>query len=586
MRKRVTRPLVICCDDAYVPAALACLTSAYVNNPKLDFDTYWLTGVQSKFPHDPGVTAAIEGVCKTFSRKIQILPVDNSRFDNFKRPTYLPYLGNITYSHLLIPNVLPTDSYLYLDCDIIVQDDLEYLFTFDMGDALFAGVSNGTEPDRTRLGLPSIEEYINTGVLLVNSAQWNKERVFETLLDWYAKNIEKVLLADQDVINGALAGRKKFLSGKWNFQMHNVSADAYEAFDENRFRGIFHFSGVNKPWYLTAKPKYWALYEKYARYVPLQMPTARSMPQKSPFRAAMSGFFEAAYRLLGRRTAGRESSFGAQSFSLEGRTVMRWFMDVDHDEAIVRSAIAQATRLLGETVDYCICTVGISASRIRAILAWASQPVEWQRANRSDNFQIASALVSKEVSVYWRDTDPAPEERFTWLRSRGQWGRPSWSMQPICVQRIAARAKAFAGRPVLELGTSRGFLTAIVASIGCRVTTIDHADRGAGENLEGLGVEVVQADAAAFLRQHSAKYSLIIADLHGNSDEVWQELWPLLLSHSEERGEIVLYNSHLYKNPEFKNETGIRWVLQNLPKCISTEGYPEPWPGMVILRNE
>jgi len=300
----------------------------------------------------------------------------------------------------------------------------------------------------------------------------------------------------------------------------------------------------------------------------------------------MSGLVEAVYRLLGRRTAGRKSSSGARSFSVEGREVMRWFMDANHDEAIIRSAIAQATRQFGETVDYCICTAGISASRIRAILAGASQPVDWQPTNRSEVIPPASALASNGSSVYSRDTDPALEERFAWLRSRGQWGWPSWSMQPICVQRIAARAKAFADRAVLEIGTSRGFLTAIVASTGCWVTTIDHVDRGAEKNLEGLGVEVVQADAAAFLRQHPARYSLIIADLHGNGDEVWQELWPLLLSHLEERGEIVLYNSHLYQNSEFKNETGIRWVLQNLPKGISMKAYPEPWPGMVILHNE
>jgi lipopolysaccharide biosynthesis glycosyltransferase len=281
MRKRISRPLVLCCDDAYVPAALVCLTSVFLNNPTIEFDIYWLTSNRSKFPYDPSATVAIERISNTFSRNIKILPVDNTRFDNFKRPTFLPYLGNITYSHLLIANVIKAESYLYLDSDTIVQDGLEYLLSFDLGDALFAGVSNGTKEDMTRLGLPSLEEYINTGVLVVNAAQWNKERVFETLLDWYAKNIDKVLLADQDLINGALIGRKRFLSEKWNFQMHRLSPDDYEAFDENGFRGIFHFSGGNKPWYLTANPKYKALYEKYARFVPLRMPNARPVPQQS-----------------------------------------------------------------------------------------------------------------------------------------------------------------------------------------------------------------------------------------------------------------------------------------------------------------
>jgi protein-L-isoaspartate O-methyltransferase len=451
----------------------------------------------------------------------------------------------------------------------------------------------------------------------------------------------------------------------------------------------------------------------------------------------MSGFLQAAYRLLGWHTASRELSSGARAFSLGGQPVIRWFMSANHDDAIVRSAIAQATRLFGETVDYCICTVDISAPRIREILVCANQPVEWWPLNLSDNAQLAFVLtearcdsehfeqwwrwfpervrpdapewivdghvmlvdrpewfsawhgkqdrlrvsqsdppglislppqlhfmpdfldirrqkllvqgdddqgvaaaafgrlgaqsiplselpfarasdesldyghagpggktwgyhfetalqrenphfirLTKEGSVYWRDTDPTPEERYIWMRNRGQWGRPGWSMQPICVQRVASRAKHFAGRPVLELGTSRGHLTAIMAASGCKVTTVDHTDRGARANLDGLGIDIVSENAAAFLRRHTAKYALITADLHGNGVAVWQELWPLLLSHLEENGEIILYNSHLHKIQEFRNETGISWVMQNIPKYISTEVFPEPLPGMVICRHE
>jgi lipopolysaccharide biosynthesis glycosyltransferase len=220
---------------------------------------------------NPRVISAVETISDIFSRNVQIVPIDASRFDNFKKPT-LSYLGNVTYTHLLIPSVIKSVNYVFLDSDIIVQESLEHLLLYDLGDNLIAGVSNGREKDKTRLRLPSDDTYINSGVLIVNAALWRKEHVFETLLDWYAKNTDAVRLADQDIINAALVGRKAILHEKWNTQLHLMSSEDYDSFDENGFRGVFHFSGRNKPWHSASLPKYKALYEKYARVSPLRMP--------------------------------------------------------------------------------------------------------------------------------------------------------------------------------------------------------------------------------------------------------------------------------------------------------------------------
>jgi hypothetical protein len=77
-------------------------------------------------------------------------------------------------------------------------------------------------------------------------------------------------------------------------------------------------------------------------------------------------------------------------------------------------------------------------------------------------------------------------ENFRWLGGFGQWGVPGWSMTDHATRVILTYAAGFKGKEVLEIGTSRGRLTAMLAALGCIVTTVDHIDRGAKTNLEGL----------------------------------------------------------------------------------------------------
>src|SRR5258708_1546105 len=76
------------------------------------------------------------------------------------------------------------------------------------------------------------------------------------------------------------------------------------------------------------------------------------------------------------------------------RPVIRWIKGDGLDDQVTRSAIAQATRLFGDKVDYCLCTSGISPARAREVLAWAHQPVEWWPVGPEDNPKLASVLMA------------------------------------------------------------------------------------------------------------------------------------------------------------------------------------------------
>jgi len=268
MRKQVSRPVIFSADGAYAFPTLVSMTSLFLNSPHLDFDTYWITSDRPTGANNPAVTAAIDKLSDTFARRITIVPIDDSCFDSFSGPPQLPYLGTVTYNWLLIPSVLQCDSFVLLDSDIIVQDDLEYLFSLNLTDNIVAGVSNGTEvreKENERLGLPAENAYLNTGVMVVDARRWRQENILEILKAWYKDHSDLMRLADQDMMNVVLQKRKVVLDRKWNTQLHTLSDDDIEKFDADAFKGIFHFTGPDKPWRPEARAGVKALFDKYAR---------------------------------------------------------------------------------------------------------------------------------------------------------------------------------------------------------------------------------------------------------------------------------------------------------------------------------
>lgn len=193
-------------------------------------------------------------------------------------------------------------------------------------------------------------------------------------------------------------------------------------------------------------------------------------------------------------------------------------------------------------------------------------------------------LVS-DGTIFSRSNPSSLIERFTWLGGFGQWGVPGWSMPDGCTAIILKHAEAFIGRKVLELGTSRGRLTAMLASMGCHVTTVDRHDRGAAQNLFGLGANVIVADAHDFLRTTTQTFDLIVADLHGNSISDWKIRGPLLKRHLSRPGMLLLDNAALWKIPEWHEETGVRWFLDSLRAPWTFEVHEDQLPGVAVVTN-
>lgn len=194
------------------------------------------------------------------------------------------------------------------------------------------------------------------------------------------------------------------------------------------------------------------------------------------------------------------------------------------------------------------------------------------------------AALTADGTIY-SQSDPSLEQRFTWLRNGGQWGVPGWSLDGESLTFILDTAASYAGRNVLEIGTSRGRIAAMLSSLGCVVTTVDHADRGAKVNLDAMNVDVVVADGREFLRHCEDTFDLIVVDLHDNSPKLWKSMFPELRRVLKPGGSIVINNAFLWKIPRWSDETGVRWLLRNLPEDFVRDSKCTADAGVVVLRN-
>jgi predicted O-methyltransferase YrrM len=174
-------------------------------------------------------------------------------------------------------------------------------------------------------------------------------------------------------------------------------------------------------------------------------------------------------------------------------------------------------------------------------------------------------------------------ERFQWLGNIGQWGVPGWAVADEIAITICKEAQAFAGKQVLELGTSRGHLSAMLASLGCRLTTVDHQDRGAAQNLAGLDVKVIVADAVQYLINTSQEFDLIVVDVHGNTPKDWARLEGPLINRLKPGGRLVIDNVALHEIPEWKEETGVQWFLDRLPESWQVKVNTTVPPGVATI---
>lgn len=157
-------------------------------------------------------------------------------------------MGHITmtatyriFAPFLFKNI---DKIIYLDCDLIVLDDIAELWEYEP--KYIAGVKDGLFKRQARKNRLK-HAYINSGVMILNLKNLRKlnylERIENTQNGCY-----NLSLLDQDIINIAFENEIEHLPAKWNVYSKIYSEADYDMIEARQKPSILHWCGYEKPW--------------------------------------------------------------------------------------------------------------------------------------------------------------------------------------------------------------------------------------------------------------------------------------------------------------------------------------------------
>ena len=213
-------------DNNYAPymgiAILSILKNADVKDK---FHFYILDNKISKTNKEK-----IDSLHKTYPFGITYLPLNEKLFDkcDTKRNNWTLSI----FGRYLIPELIPEDKVLYLDCDVMIRSSLGKLWDTNLTGYYLAGVPDYNVMHRGKLKERfgsdfNVEEYVNSGVLLINNKMWRKENLFGKLLAYSIEKSSLLEWPDQDAINFICRKHKKMLADRYNTRGYLYKPDLF-----------------------------------------------------------------------------------------------------------------------------------------------------------------------------------------------------------------------------------------------------------------------------------------------------------------------------------------------------------------------
>lgn len=269
MREEFPYNIVIVANDAYIQHACVMLCSLFENNLGKKFYIHLLSdGISEKSKK------ILSEFCEKYESTFSEYVCNMDKLSNLQTARWSP----IMYFKLLMPIIIPEHIHrcLFLDVDVIINDDIDGLYNYDLGKNVIAAAED--IPDcikhKKRLNLKENVYYINSGVMVCDLTQWRDLQKERDIIS-YALNSNELFQNDQDVISSYFQGKIQILPIRWNmvthyFLYHPRIFEKYlgELSQARRMPGIIHFSSPIKPWYKDCGHPYGCLYEKYKKLTP------------------------------------------------------------------------------------------------------------------------------------------------------------------------------------------------------------------------------------------------------------------------------------------------------------------------------
>lgn len=274
--------VVFASDDNYVPYLLVSLCSMFENNESIKLNVFILSNNISK-KNKKAITDLASHYSYSKIIFIEMNNLEEKLKNNINQENSLLNINLTAYCRLFLDEVIPEniDKIIYFDCDSLIVNSLNELWNINLTNNYCAGVLDPTPVYYKKIiGLNEVDDYINSGMLVINLKKWRESNIKKDFLTFLDKHKNLDIHHDQGVINGVLKKKILIIDPKFNYlgpfhgkdykttlKWYGVS---YSFYDENLINNaqnnpvFIHFSGrsIERPW--VSKENYYRnLYEHY-----------------------------------------------------------------------------------------------------------------------------------------------------------------------------------------------------------------------------------------------------------------------------------------------------------------------------------
>ena len=250
--------IVFASDNNYAQHTAVAMASVLINTKVPQKVRFYLIDDEIQTVNKEKITQTVQNL----GGRVEFIKIKNNRLED----CYVSgELSRASHFRLDIDNILDEiiEKIIYLDCDLLVYDDIEKMWQLDMGGKPVAatcdlGIMASARVRRQKnqfIGLPFDAPYFNAGVLMMDLNQWRSGNFAESIIALATQN--KYPNHDQDALNKFFMNNWQEMPLRWNvippvfdlFLKVIVKPDfRKKAIEAELNPAILHYAGRYKPW--------------------------------------------------------------------------------------------------------------------------------------------------------------------------------------------------------------------------------------------------------------------------------------------------------------------------------------------------
>ena len=278
--------IVFASDNNYAQHTAVAMASVLVNTKVPQKIQFYLIDDEIQQKNKEKITKTVQNL----GGNIEFIKIKNSKLED----CYVSgELSRASYFRLDIANILgeSIEKIIYLDCDLLVYDDIEKMWQLDMGGKPVAatcdlGIMASARVRKQKnkfIGLPFDAPYFNAGVLIMDLKKWRDGNYAEAIIALATQN--KYPNHDQDALNKFFMNNWQEIPLRWDvippvfnlFLKILTKPDLRQKAIEAKLNpAIFHYAGGYKPWEYEIHDGF---NDKYYEYLKLTEYKDAQMPQ-------------------------------------------------------------------------------------------------------------------------------------------------------------------------------------------------------------------------------------------------------------------------------------------------------------------